>query len=89
MGPEVSESVLGTLDNLLNVHLITSYYRFDLIKKDRDDNKFVDCAIAANANYIISEDKDFRILKRIEFPKVVVLDLKKFEKILEKRILPN
>jgi putative PIN family toxin of toxin-antitoxin system len=61
MGPEVSESVLGTLDNLLNVHLITSYYRFDLIKKDRDDNKFVDCAIAANANYIISEDKDFRI----------------------------
>jgi putative PIN family toxin of toxin-antitoxin system len=84
MGTDASESVQGTLDNLMNVHLITSYFRFDLIKKDRDDNKFVDCAIAANANYIVSEDKDFRVLKKIEFPKVAVLSLEKFQEILKK-----
>jgi putative PIN family toxin of toxin-antitoxin system len=84
MGTEVSESVQGTLDNLSNVHLITSYFRFDLIKKDRDDNKFVDCAIAANAHYIVSEDKDFRVLKKIAFPKVEVLGLEKFRKKVEK-----
>ncbi len=84
MGVGVSESVLGALDNLLNVYQVTSYYRFDLIKKDKDDNKFVDCAIAANANYIISEDKDFKVLEKIAFPYVEVLNLEKFEKMLEK-----
>ena len=84
MGVEVSEGVQGTLDNLPNVHFINSYFRFDLIKKDRDDNKFVDCAIAANAHYIVSEDKDFRVLKKIAFPKVEVLGLEKFRKKLEK-----
>jgi len=84
MGSEVSESVLGTLENLFNVYLITSYYKFDLIKKDTDDNKFVDCAIASNANFIVSEDKDFSVLKKIEFPKVQVLSIKEFEKRLKK-----
>ena len=84
MGVEASEGVQGVLENLSNVHLITSYYRFDLIKKDRDDNKFVDCAIAANAHFIVSQDKDFKVLKKVDFPKVSVLDLEKFEKRLEK-----
>lgn len=83
MGDEVSESVQGVLDNLTNVHFINSYFRFDLIKKDKDDNKFVDCAIAANANFIVSEDKDFRVLKKIAFPKVEVLGVEKFRKKLE------
>jgi putative PIN family toxin of toxin-antitoxin system len=83
MGFEVSESVQGVLDNLTNIHFINSYFRFDLIKKDKDDNKFVDCAIAANANFIVSEDKDFRVLKKIAFPKVEVLGVEKFRKKLE------
>lgn len=32
-----------------NIELITPYYRFGLIQADADDNKFVDCTIAANA----------------------------------------
>ena len=82
MGKIVRESVLGTLENLSNVHLITSYFRFDLIRKDRDDNKFVDCAIAANAHFLVTEDKDFQILKNIAFPKVDVLDIRTFEKVI-------
>jgi predicted nucleic acid-binding protein len=79
MGVEASESLQGTLENLSNVILTTSYFRFDLITKDRDDNKFVDCAVAANAHFIVSEDKDFRVLEKILFPKVEVLSLEKFK----------
>ncbi|MCB9352648.1 MAG: PIN domain-containing protein [Lewinellaceae bacterium] len=31
--------------------------------KDADDNKFLDCAIAAGAEYLVTHDKDFNILK--------------------------
>ena len=82
MGTKVSESVLGVLENLSNIILITSWFRFDLIKKDRDDNKFVDCAIASNADYIISEDTDFDVLKKIEFPRVKVLKINDFKILL-------
>lgn len=77
MGSEVSESVMGVLENLPNVLLITTYYKFHLLK-DEDDNKFVDCAIAANANYIVSHDKDFKVLKDIDFPKVEVISTEVF-----------
>jgi len=83
MGSDVSESVLGTLENLLNVKHITTYYQFKLLK-DEDDDKFVDCAIASNASFIVSHDKDFRILKQIDFPKVRVIDTNEFKKELDK-----
>ncbi|MCO6490062.1 MAG: putative toxin-antitoxin system toxin component, PIN family [Phaeodactylibacter sp.] len=60
MGIEASESTMGVLANLPNVILTTNYFRFRLLK-DEDDNKFADCAIAANADFIVSHDKDFNI----------------------------
>ena len=52
--PAIAENVVQFLTNSDFVELVTPYYRFDLIKADRDDTKFVDCAIAANATYIVS-----------------------------------
>ena len=43
-----------------------------------DDNKFVDCAIVAGADYIVSEDAHFRVLDEIPFPKVCVVRLARF-----------
>lgn len=77
IGPETRESVLGLIENLPNVEQITSYYRFRLLK-DVDDDKFVDCAIAANASFIVSHDKDFAIVKTIDFPKVRVINTDEF-----------
>lgn len=77
MGTEASESTMGVLENLPNIILTTNYFRFHLLK-DEDDNKFVDCAISANADFIVSHDKDFRILEKVEFPKVRVIDTKSF-----------
>jgi hypothetical protein len=38
----------------------------------------VDCAIAANAKYIVSEDAHFKQLKNIPFPIVNVIRLGEF-----------
>ncbi|MCU0390503.1 MAG: putative toxin-antitoxin system toxin component, PIN family [Thermoflexibacter sp.] len=83
MGAMASQSALGLIENLPNVELITSYYKFGLLK-DEDDNKFVDCAIGSNANFIVSHDKDFNLLKAINFPKVIVIDTNQFKEILGK-----
>lgn len=61
---------------------IDPQFHFELITSDKDDNKFVDYAIAANATYIVSEDKHFDVLKDITFPKLLVIKLKEFLKIL-------
>ena len=46
--------------------------------KDLDDNKFVDCAVVANAEYIVTEDSHFNILKITPFPPVEVKRLHEF-----------
>ena len=82
MGRDVGESVLGMIENLSNTTFITNYYRFQLLN-DEDDDKFVDCAIAANADFIVSHDKDFNVLRSIDFPSVKVIDTRVFWEILE------
>lgn len=79
MGRETSESTMGVIENLSNVHFITKYYQFHLLN-DEDDNKFVDCAIAANADFIVSHDRDFNVLANIDFPNVSVLNTNDFKK---------
>lgn len=77
MGKRASEAAMGILENLNNVVYITTYYEFELLA-DPDDNKFVDCAIASGANFIVSEDTDFNALENIDFPKVNIINVKEF-----------
>ena len=56
------------------------YYDLGLIPEDEDDNKFVNCAIAANAQHIVSNDGHFQGLKTVEFPQVSVLTVDEFER---------
>lgn len=52
---------------------IDPHYRFRLIESDEDDNKFVDCAICGNCDFLITSDHHFDILKKSEFPRVEVI----------------
>jgi predicted nucleic acid-binding protein len=54
-----------------------------LIEADPDDNKYPNCAIAAQADYIITHDKHFNILKHIPFPKVICVTLDEFKVIFD------
>lgn len=56
----------------------TPFYHFNLITQDPDDNKFVDCAIVANAKFLVSEDHHLDILKETNFPKVNLVNLDEF-----------
>lgn len=78
LGADVSERVMAVLDHLPNLQLITKYYRWELISADPDDNKFVDCAIAANASSIVTHDKHFTHLKKLEFPSINIVSAEEF-----------
>lgn len=64
-----AELVLSTILNSPFVRLITLYYKFNLIKADPDDNKFIDYALASNAKFLISNDHHYDILRHIDYPK--------------------
>lgn len=74
----VTVNIAEVLLNSENVIRTEIFFSWGLIKEDEDDNKFVDCAIASNAKFIISNDRHFRILKEVEFPKVDVIGIEEF-----------
>ncbi len=47
-----------------------------------DDNKFVDCAFAAGADYLVTNDRDFNILKKTPFPNIQILNMEQFIEVL-------
>ena len=75
---DAAELILDILIESPNVVFIKEYFFWELIKVDPDDNKFVDCALMANADFIITEDNHFSVLKSIPFPKISVLSLTEF-----------
>ena len=80
------------IDTLLNceyVKRVETYFRYNFIQTDKDDNKFVDCALACNARYIVTEDKHFEELKNVPFPKVDVVSLQEFIYILKQQQNPE
>lgn len=76
--PEVAKNIISAIVHSPHTLYKESFFRFQLIKSDPDDNKFVDCAITANAEYIVTEDAHFNILYSIPFPKITVIDLDTF-----------
>jgi putative PIN family toxin of toxin-antitoxin system len=54
MSPVVAKLAVETILRANNTLRVDAQFRFQLIESDPDDNKFVDCAIAANADYIVT-----------------------------------
>ena len=81
-GKETAKIFIELILNSSYTLFFTPYYNFNLIKSDPDDNKFVDCAIVANAKFIVTEDHHFHILKQYSFPKVDFIGLDDFYKLL-------
>ncbi|RIV20066.1 putative toxin-antitoxin system toxin component, PIN family [Fibrisoma montanum] len=82
LGIHRSEVQLREILNLPNVLLIDVYYNWQLIEADKDDNKFVDCAIAGSADYLVTNDRHYNILNNVDFPKVTVIKAEDFLKLL-------
>ncbi|WP_020600027.1 putative toxin-antitoxin system toxin component, PIN family [Spirosoma panaciterrae] len=78
-GEEVAENVVNFITVMPTTNHVQIFYDFNLIVDDADDNKFVNCAISANATYLVSNDGHYQILHQIGFPKVNWLTLADFE----------
>ena len=78
MSPIAAKLTIEIILRAVNVKRVDAQFRFQLISEDADDNKFVDCAIVANADYIVSDDKHFKVLNTIPFPHVDVMKLSDF-----------
>lgn len=76
--PDIAHNVVEAIARLSTTKYQESYIHFELIEQDLDDNKFVDCAIASNAEYIVTNDSHFSILKNIPWPKVIVTSIQEF-----------
>ena len=84
MGSAIAQNIIKAIITRKNTQRLDAHFRFNLIQADVDDNKFVDCAIAANASYIVSQDHHFDVLKTIDFPKVELIDIDTFMSLLDK-----
>jgi len=60
------------------------YYSWNAVKSDPDDNKFFDIAVAGNANYLVTNDAHFNILKQLPFPSVNIISADDFLDIISK-----
>ncbi len=57
------QTVISFLDGISKLHgnvlYVEPHFRFQVIVADPDDNKFADCAIAVEADYILTSDRHF------------------------------
>ena len=82
LGQTIAQNIIKAIIARPNTLKFDPHFQFQLITQDVDDNKFVDCAIVANAQYIVTEDRQYNVLETIDFPKVNVIDLDTFLRIL-------
>lgn len=75
---EIAENIVLLIFNQRNVRYVDPHFRLRLIAADPDDDKFVDCAFAAGADLIVSEDSHFNVLSHSPFPYIEVLSMAGF-----------
>lgn len=77
----IATMVLEIITQAPNTQRVDAHYHWNLITQDPDDNKFVDCAVFANADFSVSDDKHFKDLENIDFPRVLVVRLEEFARL--------
>jgi uncharacterized protein len=81
-GLSLSNRIMELLMNAPNVELQSIFYKWNLIDRDKDDNKFADLYIAANGDYLVTDDTHFNEVKLLKFPPINVVSLEEFKMIL-------
>ncbi len=86
--PHIAENILNGFEDRPNVELHVPFYKWSLIEKDPDDNKFIDCYIKSGADYLVSNDRHFNVLKTDDFPPVKVISIDRFLELLQEEAPP-
>ena len=80
MSPTVAQNVVSAIVQHPCTIQSDPHFKLLLITADPDDNKFVDCAFAAGADYIVTEDSHFNEVKQCQFPRIEIKDIDEFMK---------
>ena len=83
--PVVADNIASFLLRSPDVERTQVYFRWAAIYADADDNKFVDCALNGNADFIVTDDRHYRVLKTVPFPKIRVMRTREFATMLGQR----
>jgi uncharacterized protein len=78
ISPEFSGFLIKALLENPFVGKVEIFYQWHLISQDADDNKFIDLGLNGNADYLITNDKHFNIVKAISFPNLKIITIKDF-----------
>ena len=79
--PFFADYVLRILLETTDIVIVETFFQMNFIDNDPDDNKFVDCAFAANAEFIVTNDKHYSVLKNV-WPFITVINIVDFTKLL-------
>lgn len=83
-GPTAAELVTSLLLTSPKHLRQEPYFYFEQVKDDPDDNKFVDCAIAAGADWLVSDDRHILNLnnEKNRFPSVPICSFVEFRRLI-------
>lgn len=81
-GKDISQDVVDIILNSRFTSFFDPTFNYNLISNDPDDNKFVNCALIANAAFLVTDDNHFSVLKEIEFPRIDVIGIDDYMKLL-------
>ncbi|MBQ3655980.1 MAG: putative toxin-antitoxin system toxin component, PIN family [Bacteroidales bacterium] len=76
---EVADNVITVILHLPGTIFVHNYYKWNAITSDPDDNKFVDCAFAAQAKFLVSNDSHFNEVKRTRIPDIEIIRLDEYD----------
>lgn len=81
--PGIAQYLESSFLSAKNVLIPETYYSWNLISVDPDDNKFFDAAVASNADYLVTNDNHFNEVKDIDSPKVNIISADDFLEIIK------
>lgn len=82
--PDTANVVLEIFMESPDIFMQKVFYNWNVISADLDDNKFFDIAVAANVDYLITNDHHFDVVKKLTFPKVTVITSEDFLELPER-----
>jgi hypothetical protein len=73
---EELKELLSLFSENVNIYFTKETPKLNIVEKDPDDNKFIECAVVLDASYIITGDKALLTIK--SFQKIKILNPQQF-----------
>ena len=61
-----------------NTHFQEACHKWQLIDSKSEDNKFMDVAVAVNADFLVANDRRFEVLRQVKYLRIPIISLQAF-----------